>query len=310
MTTEAAGGAMAATSSRTPDASDLVLVMDGRLTPARAGDGDFYIGREVPSADIQLDHPAISRLHARLEPGARWRIIDFESRNGIYIDGRRVREATVTDGMSVAFGAPEGPKIMFRYGTDALDNIGRLGRAVARRIADLGLSRRAVRLQANIDASTMDDLLNGRYWPDSAIRRALDNALSWPPGSLAAICDGAAPEDVTDVITPAIRHSLLLDSAALRLESIAADLVNLPAATDPGYQAQASLLQRQIQHFDSSLSAQAHHARSEFAQLLQHIARIYGRRLPTPEVEIAITAMGNTPPAAPQAPLRSQEHEA
>lgn len=94
---------MAATSARPLDASDLVLVMDGRLTPARAADGDFFIGRDVPSADIHLDHPAISRLHARLEPGARWRIIDFESRNGIYIDGRRVREATITDGMSVAF---------------------------------------------------------------------------------------------------------------------------------------------------------------------------------------------------------------
>ncbi|WP_155946827.1 FHA domain-containing protein [Mycobacterium sp. URHD0025] len=310
MTTEAPGGAMAAKSARPLDASDLVLVMDGRLTPARAAEGDFFIGRDVPSADIHLDHPAISRLHARLEPGTRWRIIDFESRNGIYIDGRRVREATITDGMSVAFGAPEGPTVIFRYGTDALDNLGRLGRAVARRIADLGLSRRDVRLQANIDASTMDDLLNGRYWPDSAIRRAIDNALAWPPGSLAAICDGAAPEDVTDVITPAVRHSLLLDSAALRLESIAADLVDLPAATDPGYQAQASLLQRQIQQFDSSLSAHAHNARSEFAQLLQRIAQIYGRRLPAPDVEIPAPAMGNTSPAPPQAPLRSQEHEA
>lgn len=302
---------MAATSTSALDAPDLVLVVDGRLTPARAADGDFIVGREVPSADIQLDHPAISRLHARLEPGTRWRIIDFESRNGIYIDGRCVREATITDGMSVAFGAPVGaPVITFRYGTDDLDNLSRLGRAVSQRIADLGLSRRIVRVEANLDASTMDDLLNGRYWPQRATRRAIDRALSWPPGSLAAICDGAAPEDVTDVITPAIRRSLLLDSAALRLESIAADLVNLRAATDPAYRAQASLLQRQIEAFDNSLSARAHHARSEFAQLLQRIAHIYGRRLSAADAEDPAPAMRNTPPVAPRAPLRSPEHDA
>ncbi len=295
---------MAAKSARPLDASDLVLVMDGRLTPARAADGDFFIGRDVPSADIHLDHPAISRLHARLEPGARWRIIDFESRNGIYIDGRRVREATITDGMSVAFGRQR-TKVIFRYGTDALDNPGRLGRAVARRIADLGLSRRDVRLQANIDASTMDDLLNGRYWPDSAIRRAIDNALAWPPGSLAAICDGAAPEDVTDVITPAVRHSLLLDSAALRLESIAADLVDLPVATDPGYQAQASCCS--VRSSSSTLRCQP--MRTTLGPNLRNCSsaspRSTGAASPAPDVEIPAPAMGNTSPAPPQAPLRS-----
>lgn len=46
------------------------------------------IGRSV-SADIQLDHEQISRLHAQLRPGPdqAWQIEDLGSRNGTWIDG-------------------------------------------------------------------------------------------------------------------------------------------------------------------------------------------------------------------------------
>ncbi|WKG03619.1 FHA domain-containing protein [Mycolicibacterium sp. HK-90] len=301
---------MEAAVSSNPDTPDLVLAVGGRLTLARAADGDLVIGREIRLADVRLDHPAVSRIHARLDPGPRWQIIDFESRNGIYIDGHRVYKATITDGMTVAFGAAEGPTVTFRYGTDVFDKLRRLGRAVSGRIEDLGLSRRDLRLQADVDSSILDDLLGGRYWPSKATRRAIDSALCWPPGSLAAICDGTAPEEITDVITPAIRQSLLLDSAALRLDSIAADLLSLPTSSDPGYRAQSALLQRQIEEFDSSLSAQAPNARSEFAQLLQSIAQIYRRRLSLANAATVGPRLVDTPPSFPRTPLRSHQHDA
>ncbi|MCV7066903.1 FHA domain-containing protein [Mycolicibacterium farcinogenes] len=301
---------LGAAHSSSRDAPDLVLAVDGRLTLARAADGGVVIGREVRSADVRLDHPAVSRLHARLDPGSRWQIIDFESRNGIYVGGRRVYTATVTDGMTVAFGAAEGPTVTYRYGTDIFDQLRCVGRAVSGRLTELGIARRDLRRQADIDSSAIEDLLGGRYWPSRVTREAIDAALCWPPGSLAAICDGTAPEDITDVITPVIRHRLLVDSAALRLESIAADLLSLPASTDAGYRVQAALLQRQIEKFDTALSDQAPDARSEFAELLGAIAQIYRRRLSLANAKATGSRIGNTSPAFPRTPLRSHQHEA
>lgn len=82
----------------------------------RAIDGEFIIGREVPPSHIQIDHPGISRLHVRLLPGARWELVDYDSRNGVYLDGHRIEyETPITDGMTVHLGAHDGIPVTFLY---------------------------------------------------------------------------------------------------------------------------------------------------------------------------------------------------
>ncbi|OLO98615.1 hypothetical protein BVU76_29950 [Mycolicibacterium porcinum] len=125
--------------------TDLVASINGQRLLLCANDGDVIIGREVSSAGIHLSHPAISRLHARLAPGPQWKIVDYESRNGIYLDGRRVYEATLTEGMTIRLGAPDGLAVEFDYAdpgdiTDVITPEIRLGHlldAAARSLDDI-----------------------------------------------------------------------------------------------------------------------------------------------------------------------------
>ena len=99
-----------------PARVDLLVCFNGQRVLRRAVDGGFVIGREVPPSDIQIDHPGISRLHVRLLPGARWELIDYDSRNGVYSCGRRIVEDTlIADGMTVHLGAPDGVAVTFAY---------------------------------------------------------------------------------------------------------------------------------------------------------------------------------------------------
>jgi hypothetical protein len=58
--------------------------------------------------DIQLADPNVSRRHAELrrENGA-YRIVDLGSTNGIEVNGRRLRQATLEDGDTIVLGSTE-----------------------------------------------------------------------------------------------------------------------------------------------------------------------------------------------------------
>src|SRR5690554_4188440 len=59
--------------------------------------------------DIVLDDDTVSTRHARLEfVDGGWKVTDLESRNGTYVDGKRIEAGTATairDGVSLGFGA-------------------------------------------------------------------------------------------------------------------------------------------------------------------------------------------------------------
>ena len=95
---------------------DLLVCVNGARVLRRAVDGEFIIGREVPPSQIRIDHPGISRLHVRLLPGAHWELVDYDSRNGVYLDGHRIEyETPITDGMTVHLGAYDGIPVTFLY---------------------------------------------------------------------------------------------------------------------------------------------------------------------------------------------------
>ncbi len=56
------------------------------------------VGR-APSCDLCLPDGAMSRQHCRLEPdGDRWLAIELDSRNGTFINGRRIQQHHLKDG--------------------------------------------------------------------------------------------------------------------------------------------------------------------------------------------------------------------
>jgi pSer/pThr/pTyr-binding forkhead associated (FHA) protein len=78
-----------------PDGDGVVVLRLGRLT---------RIGRR-PSADIVLDDASVSRRHALvLERDGAPVIADDRSRNGVFVNGRRVREARLRHGDEVRIG--------------------------------------------------------------------------------------------------------------------------------------------------------------------------------------------------------------
>ena len=78
-----------------PDGDDIVVLPVGRLT---------RIGRRATS-DIVLDDTTVSRRHALvLERAGAPVIADDRSLNGVYVNGRRVREAPLRHGDEVRIG--------------------------------------------------------------------------------------------------------------------------------------------------------------------------------------------------------------
>jgi hypothetical protein len=67
-------------------------------------DGIVVIGRD-PSSDVVLAHPGVSRRHAVLRrTSGGWVLVDAGSTNGVFLNGDRVYEVSVTDTITVMLG--------------------------------------------------------------------------------------------------------------------------------------------------------------------------------------------------------------
>ncbi len=62
------------------------------------------IGRDADNG-VQLPHPQVSAHHALLRhTGEGWRIWDRDSRNGVFVNGTKVEDATLKDGDEISVG--------------------------------------------------------------------------------------------------------------------------------------------------------------------------------------------------------------
>lgn len=74
----------------------------------------IHIGSS-PECDLVLDHPTVSRLHARLEfEGDGYRVTDLRSKNGVKVSGVRVRDGFLQPGDEVVFG-----EVPLRFGLES-----------------------------------------------------------------------------------------------------------------------------------------------------------------------------------------------
>jgi len=85
----------------------LTVRYDGSPRTFAAGN-DVVVGRDL-RADVRIAHPLISRAHLvlRFDQG-RWIAIDNGSLNGMFLNGRRVPAADITDGQQLHVGNPDG----------------------------------------------------------------------------------------------------------------------------------------------------------------------------------------------------------
>lgn len=73
----------------------LVLHPGGQVV--ECGRPDLVIGRHS-GADVRLPLPDVSRRHCRLVcADGTWQVIDLNSLNGVYVNGEKVRQATLHD---------------------------------------------------------------------------------------------------------------------------------------------------------------------------------------------------------------------
>lgn len=106
--------------------------------PARLSVGTIVLGRD-DAADVAYPVDGVSRKHARLMIAADGdiRVVDLASRNGTYLNGRRVEEASLRDGDELRLG-PVTLRVMFVGGTGNSATM----RSEAPVAADLPLSAR------------------------------------------------------------------------------------------------------------------------------------------------------------------------
>ena len=74
----------------------------------RLGAGGIKTVGRATRADFILDAPLVSRLHCRLEADAeKLEVIDLSSRNGTYVNGKRIKRAQLTRGDTLRVGRVE-----------------------------------------------------------------------------------------------------------------------------------------------------------------------------------------------------------
>jgi ABC transport system ATP-binding/permease protein len=173
-------------------ASPLVVRLNGR-TLRFTGDAPVMVGRDA-DCDLPVDHPEVSRTHGVFElQGIAWTYRDLGSRNGSYVDGRRVVVEELPGPTRILLGDPA-DGLVLEVGPDGeqpsdVMQLGRLsgvhefrgvtviGRdpAADLRVDDLEVSRRHAELRPAESGFELRDLesYNGTYVNGRRVSRVL-----------------------------------------------------------------------------------------------------------------------------------------
>ncbi|BBX74702.1 FHA domain-containing protein [Mycobacterium shinjukuense] len=91
----------------------VLTVRSGHVGRSFAAGPDVVVGSDL-HADFRVGHPLIAAAHLllRFDRGG-WIAVDNDSPSGIFVDGRKVASVDIHDGLAIALGRPDGPRITF-----------------------------------------------------------------------------------------------------------------------------------------------------------------------------------------------------
>jgi transcriptional regulator with XRE-family HTH domain len=245
-----------------------------------SADAPILIGREPP-AQIRIDDPQISRVHARIAvDGDHWVVSDAGSTNGMFRDGQRVDSVDIRDTATVRLGHADGtPVTMTVDETAGLDmDLVRVGAAVADRREELGFTRRRLAADGVIDQQALADLEAGSGWPSDDARARLEERLRWPPGTIAAVrAGGPVPEDEsTEILSDTVQLAVMVDAAGLALGNVKARIDRAPPQEDPAYDEYVAALLFDLRGLETmARNAGKTTRRPDAAVVLRDIRRTY-----------------------------------
>lgn len=291
----------------------IVIVRFGRVDEVlRPGEGPVFIGRELP-AQLRIDDTRISRTHARIEStGAQWVVIDEASTNGVFLNGERVSNVAVTDGMTLHLGHPEGIAVRFSFidpdagtmmatgvmparttddtiaqpekaagppaGAQDGPDVTRAGAAVIARREELGYSARRLSDESGVSVGELEDFECGRTWPPQGTRDKIERALRWPSGTIPLVARGGEipDDDDTGTLSDSVQLEVMLDYAKIALDGMSARIAALPPVDDRDFGVQVAELLAQLRRLHATTANAARSAPAlEILLALSDVRRTY-----------------------------------
>jgi transcriptional regulator with XRE-family HTH domain len=278
-------------------------------------DAPIAIGRELP-AHIRIADPRVSRTHMHIEvTELGWTLTDARSTNGTYLDGQPIDRVSITDGLTVHLGDPQGIPVTFTLtpasarasaraesvlrvldagGADNTDcsttdevffeevdaGIAAAGAAVVRRREELGFTQRKLMDDGVIGQSNLVAFERGRRWPRENTRAKLEKALGWGPGHLARLRHAAIdrPEKTTDAMSATVRVSVLVQALELALSGIKARIETLPHPDADSFTDRAGVLLEELGRVHTTATQTVRTAKgSAMAVLLGDVRRTHNK---------------------------------
>lgn len=184
-------------------------------------EGAVIIGRG-PDADVFVDHPTLSRAHARLTLGPHVTIADCESRNGTVVAGRALRRGEV---VLVAPGTPIelGDAVLFIRGADDApgDLLASTGASHARAASIDRIVQRLAR--SEVPVLLAGDPGVGKTYIAGRLHQLSDRS----SGSLVTLATSraTAPEEVEHAVRLAHAGTLIIREPALATSRVQATLL-------------------------------------------------------------------------------------
>lgn len=288
-------------------------------------DSPITIGRRFP-AQVVVNDPRISRVHARIEVHeGQWHVRDHSS-NGVFIDGVRHDDVVLTGDVTVHLGHPEegipvsfsfspavdgsaalatdettslpaapatAPSVALAYPVDITttidgidDGVARAGAAVAARRKELGISQRSLAADKIVNAGALIAFEKGRSWPRKSTREKLEDILHWPHGTIDRIRRGIELAD----LPPA-------NNDPERTEAVTTNIVQAPLMAQ-AVELALSGLSAQLESIESMPPEAQHTAMSEMLIEIRNLETVAANAARTatraPEVAMALSNVRKT----------------
>lgn len=142
---------------------------------------------------------------------------------------------------------------------DAAEDVGvaRAGAAFAARRDELGISQRELAKMKIISAPALIAFEKGRSWPRDKTRAKLEQAVKWPPGTLAKLSAGhKAPTNGAKEGSTDASGGLLSGAVTMAAGAVVAAIDKLPGVDDPTFSDRARAVLADLRHLEA-LTARA-----------------------------------------------------